>query len=78
MDGKGRWADNIFMERWFRSLKQECIYINEYKNIKELKQLIKDYIDYYNNTRIHEALNYETPASWYYSGINSASMELAA
>lgn len=44
MDGKSRWADNIIIERWFRSLKTEQIYINEYGSPKEHRRLINDYV----------------------------------
>ena len=56
MDGKSRWADNIMIERWFRSLKTELIYINEYRSPKELRAAIRDYINDYNTLRPHEAL----------------------
>lgn len=61
MDGKSRWADNIMIERWFRSLKCEKLYINEYKTPKELRMLIREYINEYNSERPHESLNYKTP-----------------
>ena len=41
MDGKSRWADNIMIERWFRSLKTEMVYINEFRSPKELRQAIR-------------------------------------
>jgi len=65
MDGKSRWADNIMIERWFRSLKTEMIYINEFVNPRELRKAIGDYIESYNTIRPHEALDYETPQSVY-------------
>ena len=61
MDGKSRWADNIMIERWFRSLKTELIYINEFHTPKELRQEIGNYIRIYNTLRPHEALGYSTP-----------------
>ena len=67
MDGKSRWADNIMIERWFRSLKTELIYINEFKSPRELKKAIRDYIARYNGKRPHEALNYKTPDEVYAS-----------
>ena len=67
MDGKSRWADNIMVERWFRSLKTELIYPNEYHCPKELRRDITDYIENYNTKRPHEALNYDTPESVYSS-----------
>ena len=78
MDGRGRWVDNVFCERTFRSIKQECIYINEYTTPNELRALIGKYIDDYNNTRLHSALDYETPAEWYFSGIGSKEWQVAA
>ena len=65
MDGKSRWADNIMIERWFRSLKTELIYINEYRTPKELRAAIRGYINDYNTLRPHEALNYATPEEVY-------------
>ena len=58
MDGKSRWADNIMIERWFRSLKTEEIYINEYYSPRELRQALERYIKEYNAERPHEALGY--------------------
>lgn len=66
MDGKSRWADNIMIERWFRSLKTEKIYINEFANPRELRKGVIEYINEYNSIRPHEALGYRTPDSWFY------------
>ena len=66
MDGKSRWADNIMIERWFRSLKNEQIYPNEYHSPKELRKLINEYVDAYNRERLHEALDYKVPDVVYY------------
>lgn len=63
MDGKSRWADNIMIERWFRSLKTEEIYVNECVNPRELRQAIRRYVNDYNTKRPHSALNYATPSS---------------
>ena len=65
MDGKSRWADNIMIERWFRSLKCESLYINEYRTPKELRQLVREYISEYNTVRPHEALEFRTPEDIY-------------
>ena len=65
MDGKSRWADNIMIERWFRSLKCESLYINEYKTPRELRQLVREYITEYNSARPHESLDYRTPENVY-------------
>ena len=65
MDGKARWVDNVVIERWFRSLKTELIYINEYSNPRELRQQIGSYIKDYNNERPHQALGYKLPVQVY-------------
>lgn len=70
MDGKSRWADNIMIERWFRSLKTEMIYINEFNTPKELRTGIRTYINDYNEVRPHESLDYATPNKVYYSAFN--------
>lgn len=72
MDGKSRWADNIKIERWFRSLKTELIYIEEFKSPKVLRKRIDEYIELYNTIRPHEALDYETPESVYNTCFNAA------
>ena len=66
MDGRSRWADNIIIERWFRSLKTEKIYPNEFASPRELRKGLIDYINEYNKVRPHEALAYRTPDSYYY------------
>ena len=72
MDGKARWVDNVIIERWFRSLKSEWLRANEYSTPLELRRLVAQYVDQYNSTRPHESLGYETPESWYYSGLMAA------
>jgi putative transposase len=66
MDGKGKWADNVAIERFFRNLKVENIYINEYESPQELRLGIRQYIDDYNNIRPHQSLNYLTPQTLYF------------
>ena len=61
MDGKARWVDNVIIERWFRSLKCDDIYINDYTTPKELRNGIAAYINEYNYERPHSAHNYEYP-----------------
>lgn len=67
MDGKSRWADNIMIERWFRSLKTEKIYPNEFATPRELRKSLIEYINEYNHIRPHEALKYSTPDLYYYN-----------
>ena len=66
MDGKSRWADNIMIERWFRSFKYEEAYLTQYSNLKEARAAIAKYIHTYNFERKHSAIGYETPAYMYY------------
>ncbi|WP_341756042.1 MULTISPECIES: IS3 family transposase [unclassified Candidatus Tisiphia] len=66
MDGKGRVLDNVFIERFWRSLKQEKIYRIILTIVKEAKAAIKEYIDFYNHERMHQALGYRTPSLMYY------------
>ena len=61
MDGKGRAIDNIFIERFWRSLKHEKIYLEPSDNGLELYHKIKDYMEFYNRERPHQALGYKTP-----------------
>ena len=65
MDGKGRALDNIFIERFWKTLKWEYVYLNPAEDGKELLKGLKEYIDYYNNQRAHQSLNHYTPYSWY-------------
>lgn len=61
MDGKGRALDNVFIERFWRSLKQEKIYRIDLISVKEAKDAISEYMEFYNNYRLHQSLGYETP-----------------
>jgi len=62
MDGKGRWIDNVIIERWFRSLKIENIYVNEYISPRTLNLGIEEYVERYNYIRPHQSLCDKTPA----------------
>ena len=73
MDGRKRWADNIMIERWFRTLKQEEIYTIEYKTPRELRQALTEYIGKYNSIRPHQALDYLTPDAVYAAPFSQAS-----
>lgn len=72
MDGRGRWKDNVDIERWFRSLKHEGLRSQEYTSPRELYRVIDDYVYHYNNLHPHESLGYDCPAQWYYSGLMAA------
>ena len=71
MDGKGRATDNICIERFWRSIKYEEIYLNEYKNIKSLNRAIEKYMNAYNKKRLHSAIGYKTPNEVYYQVDNN-------
>jgi putative transposase len=66
MTGKGRCADNIYIERFWRSFKREEFYLNEYKSVKKLRKAISAYIKFYNHERGHQSLGYKTPAAVYF------------
>jgi putative transposase len=65
MDGKGRWLDNIFVERLWRSLKYEEVYLYAYDTVLAARAGIARYFDFFNDERPHEALGYQKPASFY-------------
>ncbi len=69
MDGKGRATDNICIERFWRSAKVERIYLNEYNTIKELKDDVRDYMEFYNYRRFHETLDYKKPMETYHNSL---------
>jgi putative transposase len=65
MDGKGRCIDNVFVERLWRSLKYEDVYLKAYTNLVEARAGIGRYFHFYNTRRSHQALGYQTPAAFY-------------
>lgn len=65
MDGVGRWADNIFIERFWRTLKHECLRYVRPETLPELRSIVKDFVLLYNNRRLHQSLNYRTPNEVY-------------
>jgi putative transposase len=69
MNGKGRCIDNVFIERLWRSLKYEEVYLHDYKNVLEAKMNIGKYLKFYNEERLHQALDYNTPSEVYFSGL---------
>ena len=66
MDGKGRAIDNIFIERFWRSIKQECIYLYPANGGKKLYDEVEEYMRFYNHERPHESLGYQIPAEVYH------------
>ena len=65
MDGKGRCLDNVFVERLWRSVKYEEVYLHAYADVAEARAGIGRYLAFYNDERAHQALGYQTPAAFY-------------
>ena len=66
MDGKGRWRDNVFIERLWRSLKYECVYLHDFEDGRQARQIIADWLRYYNEERPHSSLTEDrTPMEVY-------------
>ena len=76
MDGKGRATDNICIERFWRSIKYEEIYLNDYKSMYELRDSIDNYMKKYNRRRLHSALGNKTPNEVYFKAINNLDSKL--
>lgn len=72
MTGKGRCLDNVYIERFWRSLKREKFYLYEYTSISELKKDIAEYMDFYNNARPHQSLKNRIPSTLYFNEAPSA------
>lgn len=66
MDGRGRAFDNIFTERLWRTIKYEEVYLKDYQSPKEARLALQRYIKFYNQERLHQSLNYQTPAEVYF------------
>ena len=75
MDGKSRWVDNVLVERLWRSLKYEEIYPSCYETVFEAKAGISAYLNFFNNERLHQALDYKTPAEIYRNSLRSITTE---
>ena len=61
MDGKGRWADNVHIERLWRTIKYELVYLYSFDTVQQIREALDDYIAFYNARRYHSKLNYHTP-----------------
>ena len=65
-DGRGRALDNIFVERLWRSVKYEEVYLKDYQTVSDAESGLKAYFQFYNQDRLHQALDYQTPVQVYY------------
>lgn len=72
MDGKGRALDNIYVERLWRSLKYEDIFLNDYESVPDLRRGVARYFRFYNSRRFHQALDYQTPDEVYFAALRRA------
>jgi putative transposase len=77
MDGRGRWIDNVFIERLWRSVKYEQVYLHAYTNGTEARAALTRYFSFYNARRSHQALGYRRPDEVYFEA-RAASTSVAA
>jgi putative transposase len=73
MDGKGRWVDNVFVERVWKSVKYEHVYLHAYESVGEAKQQLANYFSFYNTRRPHSSLGGMTPDTAYFSELETQS-----
>ncbi len=69
MDGKGRWVDNVFVERLWRSLKYEQVYLHAYESVAQARKQIGGYLNFFNSERRHQSLERRTPDAVYYDSV---------
>jgi putative transposase len=74
MDGRGRALDNIFTERLWRSVKYEEVYLHDYETPRQARQGLASYLTFYNQKRLHQSLDYRTPAEVYLAATPSADL----
>jgi putative transposase len=72
MDGKGRWIDNVFIERLWRSVKYEDVYLRAYESLAEARRGLAAYFCLYNGARPHQSLEYRTPDAVYFTALAAA------
>jgi len=72
MDGRGRVYDNIFVERLWRTVKYEEVYLHEYRAVSEAGQGLENYFLFYNMERLHQSLGYRTPSEVYFGGFKAS------
>jgi len=72
MDGKGQWVDNVFIERLWRSLKYECVYLNAFDSVRDTTRGVGDWMRYYNAERPHSSLDDRTPSECFEASFREA------
>jgi len=77
MDGKGRWIDNVFVERLWRSVKYEDVYLRAYESLAEARRGLAAYVEMYNSARPHQSLEYRTPDAVYFGALAAAERRAA-
>jgi putative transposase len=70
MDGKGRWVDNVFVERLWKSVKYEEVYLHAYDAVSQARQGLQRYFKFYNEQRPHSSLDGKTPDTVYFSSLS--------
>ena len=76
MDGRGAWRDNVFVERLWRTVKYERVYLKAYDSVSQARSDIAEYIDWYNTKRPHSSLDGQTPDGAYWQ--KQSTMQIAA
>lgn len=76
MDGRGRAIDNVFIERLWRSVKYECLYVNSFETVAEVRAALAAYFDLHNNRKPHQALRYKTPSTVFNEGRSGGMLRL--
>jgi putative transposase len=71
MDGKGCWRDNVFVERLWKTIKYEHVYLHAYESVSEARQLLTRYITFYNARRPHSSLDGQTPYTMYFKALRA-------
>ena len=69
MDGKGRWADNVYVERLWKTIKYESVFLHSFDTVQQTRSALAKYIEFYNEERPHQTLNYHTPSAIYKLGM---------
>ncbi|MEB3702433.1 IS3 family transposase domain protein [Candidatus Bealeia paramacronuclearis] len=72
MDGKGRWVNNVIIERFWRTIKHEHVLLHSYEDLRQARRSIGDFINLYNHKRLYQSLRYHTPAEVYGVGLQAS------